>query len=58
MDTFAHIALAAANEVAMMIARADDPAAALAVGESAFAEFLDRLLGEVPAATGESPAGS
>jgi AcrR family transcriptional regulator len=44
VDTFAHIALAAANEVAMMIARADDPAAALAAGESAFAEFLDRLL--------------
>ena len=50
MDTFAHIALAAANEVAMMIARADDPAAALTAGESAFAEFLDRLLGEVPPA--------
>jgi AcrR family transcriptional regulator len=29
VDTFAHIALAAANEVALMIARADDPAAAL-----------------------------
>ena len=52
VDTFAHIALAAANEIAMMIARADDPAAALAAGESAFAEFLDRLLGEVsPAAS-------
>jgi AcrR family transcriptional regulator len=50
VDTFAHIALAAANEVAMMIARADDPAAALTAGESAFAEFLDRLLGEVPSA--------
>jgi hypothetical protein len=50
VDTFAHIALAAANEVAMMIARADDPAAALTAGESAFAEFLDRLLGEVPPA--------
>jgi hypothetical protein len=46
VDTFAHIVLAAANEVAMMIARADDPAAALTAGESAFAEFLDRLLGE------------
>ena len=45
VDTFAHIVLAAANEVAMMIARADDPAAALTAGESAFAEFLDRLLG-------------
>ena len=48
VDTFAHIALAAANEIAMMIARADDPAAALTAGESAFAEFLDRLLGEAP----------
>jgi AcrR family transcriptional regulator len=46
VDTFAHIVLAAANEVAMMIARADDPAAALTAGEDAFAEFLDRLLGE------------
>ena len=46
VDTFAHIVLAAANEVAMMIARADDPAAALTDGESAFAEFLDRLLGK------------
>ena len=45
VDTFAHIALAAANEVAMMVARADDPAAALGACESAFAEFLDRLLG-------------
>ena len=54
VDTFAHIALAAANEVAMMIARADDPAAALRAGESAFAEFLDRLLNE-PAASGAAP---
>jgi AcrR family transcriptional regulator len=46
VDTFAHILLAAANEVALMIARADDPAAALTAGESAFTEFLDRLLGE------------
>jgi AcrR family transcriptional regulator len=50
VDTFARIALAAANEVAMMIARADDPAAALTAGESAFAEFLDRLVGEAPSA--------
>jgi AcrR family transcriptional regulator len=46
VDTFAHIMLAAANEVALMIARAKDPAAALTAGESAFAEFMDRLLGE------------
>ncbi len=49
VDTFAHIVLAAANEVALVIARAKDPAAALTVGESTFAEFLDRLLG-APAA--------
>ena len=51
MDTFARIVLAAANEVAMIIARADDAAAALAAGESAFAEFLDRLLGEASPAS-------
>ena len=45
VDTFARIVLAAANEVALVIARADDPAAAVTLGESAFAEFLDRLLG-------------
>jgi AcrR family transcriptional regulator len=45
VDIFAHIVLAAANEVALMIARADDPAAELRAGESAFADFLDRLLG-------------
>jgi AcrR family transcriptional regulator len=45
VDTFAHIVLAAANEVALMIARADDPAAALRAGESGLVEFLDRLLG-------------
>jgi len=45
VDTFAHIVLAATYEVALMIARAEDPAAALSAGESAMAEFLDRLLG-------------
>ena len=47
VDGFAHIVLAAANEVALMIARADNPAAELAAGESAFTEFLDRLLGDL-----------
>ena len=46
VDTFARIVLAAANEVTLMIARADDPAAAVAVAERGFAEFLDRLLGK------------
>ena len=41
---FAHIVLAAGNEMALMVARAPDPAAALGAAQSAFAEFLDRLL--------------
>jgi AcrR family transcriptional regulator len=45
VDAFAHIVLAATNEVALMIARSDEPAAALSAGESAIAELLDRLLG-------------
>jgi len=45
LDTFAHIVLAATYEVALMIARAEDPAPALSAGESAMADFLDRLLG-------------
>jgi AcrR family transcriptional regulator len=44
VDTFAHIVLAAVNEVALMIALADDPVSALSAGENAFAEFVDRLL--------------
>jgi hypothetical protein len=35
------------NDIAMMIARSADPEAALAVGESALSESLDRLLGDV-----------
>jgi AcrR family transcriptional regulator len=46
VDVFAHIVLAAETEVALTIARAHDPAAEVAVRERAFAEFLDRLLGE------------
>ena len=45
VDVFAHIVLAAANEVAMMIALAGDSGAALSDAESALAAFLDRLLG-------------
>jgi AcrR family transcriptional regulator len=46
VDAFAHILLAAENEAAQMIARADDRAAALSAGETAFADFLDRLLSD------------
>jgi AcrR family transcriptional regulator len=44
VDAFAHIVLAAVNEVTLMIAGASDSAPALSAGESAVAEFLDRLL--------------
>lgn len=44
VDVFAHIVLAALNEVALMVARADDRAEALASAESAVTDFLDRLL--------------
>jgi AcrR family transcriptional regulator len=55
VDTFAHIVQATINEVAMMVARADDPAQALTAGESAVGEFLDRLLGSPSAA--DAPSG-
>ena len=45
VDPFAHIVLAALNELSLMIARSDDRTGALASGESAVEEFLDRLLG-------------
>lgn len=48
VDAYAHIVLAAANEVTMMIVRADDPAAVLGAEETAFTSFLDRLLGPAP----------
>jgi AcrR family transcriptional regulator len=48
VDAFAHIVLAAANEVTMMVIRADDPVAVLSAEESAFTGFLDRLLGPTP----------
>ncbi len=44
VDAFAHIVLAALNELALLIARADKPDQALAAGESAVEEFLDRIL--------------
>ena len=44
VDPFAHIVLAAINELALMIARADNRAEELADAENAVEEFLDRLL--------------
>lgn len=45
VNVFAHIVLAAANEVAMMVALAGDSAAAIEEAESAFDDLLDRMLG-------------
>jgi AcrR family transcriptional regulator len=50
VDAFAHMVLAAANEMAMVIALSDDPGAAFDAGESALTEFLDRLLSGSPGA--------
>ncbi len=44
-DTLAHLVLAAVGETALLIARADDPAAALPGGQVALEILLDRLLG-------------
>lgn len=45
VDMSAHILLAAVNEVALVIARADDPGAARAEGERAVRRLLDGMLG-------------
>jgi AcrR family transcriptional regulator len=44
VDAFAHIVLATANEIAMMVAEADDRDAAMSSGQAAIDEFLHRLL--------------
>ena len=43
VDLLAHMVLAAVNEAALFIARADDPRAALAVGRQAVDALIDRL---------------
>ncbi len=45
VDTFAHVLLAAVNEIALLIARAPDPPSAQRAGERAVDELLSRLLG-------------
>jgi AcrR family transcriptional regulator len=42
--TLAHVLLASVNEVALLVARSDDPQAAMAAGEEAIDELLRRLL--------------
>ncbi len=44
VEMFAHVLLAATNELALFIARADDPEAAQREGEAAVDELLRRLL--------------
>ena len=44
-DTLAHVLLASVNEVALLVARSDDPGAAMKAGEDAIDELLRRLLG-------------
>jgi AcrR family transcriptional regulator len=49
VDLFAHMVLAAVNEAALFIARADDPEAALETGRRAVDELIDRLTTRQPA---------
>jgi AcrR family transcriptional regulator len=44
VDVLAHMLLAAVNEAALLIARADDPRAALEAGQAALDTLLDRLV--------------
>jgi AcrR family transcriptional regulator len=45
IDPFAHMLLASVNEIALVISRADDTAAATRMGEAAIDELLRRLFG-------------
>jgi AcrR family transcriptional regulator len=44
VDPFAHMILAALDEIALVVARADDPAVAVAEGRTAVEELLSRVL--------------
>ena len=52
VDVFAHMLLAAMSEVALLIARSDDPSAATELGKQALSELIDRLL-PAPAGVGK-----
>lgn len=45
VDVFAHVVLAAMNEIALLVAQAHDPTAEQQAGTAAVDEVLDRLLG-------------
>jgi AcrR family transcriptional regulator len=44
VDVFSHVVLASMNEIALLVARSDDPGTAMAVGVLAIDELLSRLL--------------
>jgi len=48
VDMFAHVLLASMNEIAMVIAAADDTETAIRQGAAAVDEYLQRLLGPAP----------
>jgi AcrR family transcriptional regulator len=54
VDVLAHMLLAAVNEAALLIARAEDPQAALQAGQAAVDTLLDRLVGETGPGTVEA----
>jgi AcrR family transcriptional regulator len=62
VDMFAHVLLASLTEVAMLVARADDPDAVMESASVAVEALLERLLGQPGAGAGhrhgENPAGS
>jgi AcrR family transcriptional regulator len=49
VGSFAHILVGALDEIALVVAQADDPAAVLGEGRTAVTELLDRLIDPAPA---------
>lgn len=56
VDVLAHMLLAAVNEAALLIARADDSEAALSAGLTALDTLLDRLVAERPPDSEHAPS--
>jgi AcrR family transcriptional regulator len=47
VDMFAHVLMAALSEIALVVARSDDPDGAVRSGEAAVDELIQRLLGPI-----------
>ena len=45
VDAYSHVILAAINEIALLVARSDQPDTAMEMGVGAIDEVLSRLLG-------------